>query len=71
LTLDSVAVNELQTRVGTRGLSAAVSAAVVAEADRLRRAEALDAWLVELADRDGAPNEKLVSRFQSLWQSDL
>lgn len=70
LTLDASAVKELQGHVGTRGLSAAVNSAVVAEVDRLRRAEALDKWLAELAEQDGAPSEKLVARFRSLWQSD-
>lgn len=69
LTLDAEAVAELRARVGSRGLSAAVNAAVLAEVERLRHAEALDQWLAELETSDGPVDPALVARFEALWPS--
>lgn len=70
LTLDEAAIAELRKRVGSRGLSSAVNQAVIAEVERLRRAEALDRWLGELDETDGPIDESTVAQFQRLWLPD-
>ncbi|HEX3425469.1 MAG TPA: hypothetical protein VHT30_05010 [Acidimicrobiales bacterium] len=70
LTLDEAAIAELRKRVGSRGLSSAVNQAVIAEVERLRRAEALDRWLGELDETDGPIDESMVAQFQRLWLPD-
>ena len=54
VTLDSAKLRELRSRVGTRGLSAAIDQAVGAYLERLRHLAAVDDWLAEL-DREHGP----------------
>lgn len=54
LTLDAGRLAELRAQVGSRSVSAAVDAALVAYLDQLRHGAAVDEWLTEL-ERDHGP----------------
>ena len=60
LTLDADKLSALRALVGSRSLSATIDRALAAHLDRLRHAEAVDAWLRELDEEHGpVPHETL------------
>lgn len=55
-------------RAGVRGFSAAINAAIHKEVERLRREQALDAWLSELEDKEGPVSPDVIRRWEQEWQ---